>query len=582
LLVIALLLSTVRPPFEPARDVLRLEVNPPRGGVFSGPIQATVGPPQLALSPDGRMLAFVVSMAGARPLLWVRKLSDPKPYVLEGTEGAEFPFWSPGSNRIGFFAQGKLLTIPAAGGPVQRVAENIADPRGASWNRQGTILFGTGAEGLFRVSSEGGNPIPVTRLEKGDGSHRFPWFLPDGEHFLFSIRSSSEDRRGIYAGSLHGRISEKLAGGENPASTYAAGSLFFMQGDSLIARDFNAGRLALGERTLVVAQGVGAASNGYAAFSVSTSGMLAWSGPSPEAGRLTWFGPDGTQLEQAIPEPEPRDYPDFRLSDDETRLACSLVDPKSGNPQVWIAELLTNGRRTQLTAGAFNSSAIWSADDSSLIFKSTRSGGFVEFYRRSSAGGGADEPVLTQDMMRAAGQQRINTVTPDLSPDGKKLLYGTTSSSGSELWELSLEERKPQRILSSDGAVMHASYSPAGKFFVYASDEKTGKMEVFVETLPRSENRRPVSIDGGYEPRWNHDGSKIYYLSLDRKLMVASMGPNGPSRPTVLFQTQAPPGISANRRHYVPSRNGRFLINVLAGDPAPTPIAVEMNWNLEQ
>jgi dipeptidyl aminopeptidase/acylaminoacyl peptidase len=172
-----------------------------------------------------------------------------------------------------------------------------------------------------------------------------------------------------------------------------------------------------------------------------------------------------------------------------------------------------------------------------------------------------------------------NLYISDWSSDGRYLLYSVSPSSGTELWLLPLADRKPVRLLSTSGTGAHASFSPDGRFLAYVSDESS-RLEVYVQTFPLSDRKWTVSVSGGSEPRWRADGREIYYLSEDRKLMAAAVGP-GPSfdEPKPLFQTRAVTGSTGFRMHYVPSHDGRrFLVNTQSGDAAPTPITVELNW----
>jgi hypothetical protein len=500
-------------------------------------------------------------------------------YSLPGTEGAEHPFWSLEGDEVGFFAEGKLKKIRATGGPVQIVSTQlIDDPRGGSWGPNGTILVGTGSGGIFKLSSGAGEMVPVTKLEAGkEGSHRWPHFLPDGKHFLFAVRSELPERRGTYIGSLDGTV-QPLITGEDPSNAryVEPGFLLFMQGDTLMAQPFDADRLTRSGRATPVAQHVGRSSNTYSSFSATTSGALAWAGPNLESGRLTWFDKNGTQ--RAVVSPV-GDYTDFRLSHSEDRLAWSLVDPKFGVPQISITEF-ERGTTSPFTSGpALNAGPVWSLDDSFLIFRTTRRGGTVELYKNSSAGGGKDELVLGAEAQRAAGQvSTTNTSSAALSPDGKNLVYSNAGSAGSQLWVLPLSEQKPTNLLNSEASIMHATFSPLGGLIAYTSDPR-GSMQVIVETFPRSDKKWTVSTAGGYEPRWSSDGREIYYLSPDRNLMSVSVE-SGPvfRAPKVLFQTKVAPGINAYRRHYVVSKDGRFLINAPTRDFAPTPITVMLNW----
>ena len=195
------LFIALRPASAPATgDVVRFSILPPDKTLFTGQSAATVGVPQLAISPDGRAIVFAAAAPGARPTLWLRSLDAVTAHSLPGTEGAESPFWSPDHRWIGYFADGKLKKIPASGGPSQVIAANVADNRQASWGPDDTILFSRGTTGILRVSSSGGMVTPVTELDasRQEGSHRFPQFLPDGRHFLFTVRSSLADQDGVY------------------------------------------------------------------------------------------------------------------------------------------------------------------------------------------------------------------------------------------------------------------------------------------------------------------------------------------------------------------------------------------------
>ncbi len=219
-----------------------------------------------------------------------------------------------------------------------------------------------------------------------------------------------------------------------------------------------------------------------------------------------------------------------------------------------------------------NAEPVWRPDGKVIAFRSNRHGGQVEFYEKSAAGAGNEDALLLEPT------QRLNLYLTDWSPNGQDLLYAAVVASGYELWRLPLDTRKPVR-LSNRNIGMHANFSPNGQFVSYTSDE-SGRAEVYVQTYPLSDLKFPVSIGGGYEPRWRGDGREIYYLSTDRKLMVVAVGP-GPrfGVPKALFQTRVAEGVTGYRNHYVPSRDGqRFLINTRVSDPPQASIMVELNW----
>jgi eukaryotic-like serine/threonine-protein kinase len=571
-----------------AGNVVRLTINPPEKSlIVSDTLGNTVPVQQFAISPDGRTIALVAAVQEGQTTLWLRSLGNLLLRPLSGTEFASYPFWSPDGHWIGFFAEGKLKKIPAGGGPVQVLASSgIA--RGASWGADGTILFARGNTGIFRVASTGGSVSEVTKLDFSlqEGSHRWPSFLPDGRHFLYGIRSGLPEQQGIYAGSIDGKTKKRLLPHDSSAVYAAPGYLLFLDGDTILAQPFDADRLELSGQPLMVAEQVGHASSGYAAMSVPGSAILGYSGPMMRPGRLTWFDRDGNALGTVAAE---GNYIDFRLSPDESRLAASIVNPKFGSVDIWLSDI-ARGSDLRLTSGdqrgspdrhSLNASPIWSPDGTRIIYRTVRTG-MAEFYRRSASGGGKDEPVLLEKVQREVLAESNVSEPTDWSPDGRNLLY-STSTSNVQLWLLPFSPEgnagKPFKLIDSAADVMHGNFSPDGRLIAYSSNE-SGAWEVYAQTFPLSDRIWKISTDGGYQPRWRPDGREIYYLTRNRKLMAVPVN-GGPSFgvPKPLFQTQVPSGVNSLNMHYVPTRDGRrFLVNTRVGEPAPNPITVVLNW----
>jgi Tol biopolymer transport system component/predicted Ser/Thr protein kinase len=575
-IALALFLLLPRSAVPTAAEVVRLSLNPPENTSFTGATIATVPVPQFAVSPDGKSIAFAAGGSGAKPTLWLRSLQEDVGRAMPGTEGADFPFWSPDSRWIGFFADNKLKKIPATGGPAQAFAD-AQDPRGGSWGPGDTVLFGTGAEGVFRVSASGGTVVRVTERDvaRHEGSHRNPEFLPDGKHFLFTLRSGQTDQTGVFVGSLDGKTKKLILRGNTNASYSTSGHLLFMNGDTLMAQAFDAESLELHGQAFIVESQVGLSSVPEGAFSVSGSRVLAHSKTLSDVGRLTWFDRGGSPSGTVNP---PGDYVTFQLSPDQTRLAASLVDLKTGTPDIWLTDVALGNPTPFTFAGFFNAEPIWSPDGARIAFRSFRSGAFAEFYTKSAGGGGQEEPVLLEQDARAL-EVSPSIIPWDWSPDGRYLLY-TALGRSSGLWLMPLiGERKPVKFLSAPGEQLHANFSPDGRLVAYSSSE-SGRFEVHIQTLPLSDRQWVVSTAGGSMPRWRADGRELYYLSPDWKLMAVPVG-SGTSfgSPRLLFQTHVPRTTNLYRTHYVPSRDGqRFLVNTLASDPPPVPITIVLNW----
>jgi Tol biopolymer transport system component len=572
------LFSAARPSIAPSSvDLISFSIFPPENTVFSGEINTTVNVPSFALSPDGHALAFTAEAPGGRPMLWVRSMDQVGARQLAGTEDAQDLMWSPDSRWIGFFAAGELKKVPAGGGAVQVIGHSASDSRGATWGPDDTILLASGLEPILRVSSAGGKTAPVTVIDasRQEGSHRFPQLLPDGHHFMYSIFGARQDQSGVYAGSLDGKTKKLLVPRYTTAVYAPPGYLLFVDGNTLLAQDFDAERLELKGQPFLVAEHVGKNTAFMSAVSASRTGAIAYAGTLSQNGRLVWMDRGGNPLgSTGVPD---GDYVDFRLSPDEKRLAASLADPKTNAVGVWLTDLARGSTSRVASEGVVTASALWSPDGTQLVFRTNRNG-LIEFHQRSAAGGGDDRPVLSIEAYRTASLSQ-NLIPTDWSQDGRIVFSTPVLGSGTDLWLLPLgKEGKPVKFIASAADKLHGNFSPDGHLVAYSSNE-SGKFEVFVETVPQSDRKWSVSTNGGYEPRWRADGREIYYLSEDRKLMAVSVGA-GPSFgiPKSLFQTHVPAGVTANRTHYVSSRDGqRFLIKT-ATDAAPSPITVVLNW----
>ena len=256
-----------------------------------------------------------------------------------------------------------------------------------------------------------------------------------------------------------------------------------------------------------------------------------------------------------------------------------MANPKTNAFEIWLTDFARSSTSRLVSGAVITASALWSPDGTRLAFRSNRNG-IIEFYQRSTSGGGTDQPLLLAEAYRTARLPSLNLVPTDWSPDGRNIIFSAPApASGNDLWLLPLGGKgTPAKFIASPAEEMHGNFSPDGRLVAYTSNE-SGRFEVYVETIPRSDRKWPVSTNGGYEPRWRGDGREIYYLSEDRKLMAVVVGV-GPSFgiPKPLFQTRVSAGVTANRAHYVPGRDGqRFLVNV-GLEAQASPITVVVNW----
>jgi Tol biopolymer transport system component len=488
-------------------------IPPPEKSMFAF-VGDHTGP--VTISPDGTQLVFAARGADGKQLLWLRPLDAASSQPLPGTEGGLYPFWSPDSRFIGFFADGKLKTIEAAGGPAQ-VLCNAPDGRGGSWNREGTIVFPPIFNGpLYRISTGGGTPAPVTELDPSqqEDSHRWPQFLPDGRHFLFFVRSRQGAVSGEYVGSLDSKQKKLLFRNPSNAVYAAPGYLLFLRESTLMAQAFDYKRLSLSGDAAPIAQGILVnAPYSRAILSVSDNGVLAYGGaPSAaEPSRLRWLDRTGKQISTVG---DPAAYANPRLSPDGTKLAVAVADASRAATDIWIYDLLHGGKTRLTFDSSLNFSPTWSPDGVQVVFSSTRRNGFPQLYRKAANGEGSDELLLASD----------TTDRPDdWSPDGRFILY-EPNPSAAELWLLPTSgDRKPAVLLSGEGGTFpgEGTFSHDGKWLAF-SEYSAGKREVYITSYPGKTGKWQVSVAGGHYARWRGDGHELFFLGADNVTMMAA------------------------------------------------------------
>jgi hypothetical protein len=388
----------------------------------------TAGPP--VISPDGHLLAFV-GRTEDRNQLWLRALDSEYSQALGNTEGAMFPFWSPDSRSIGFSANGKLKRIDINGGVLTSLCEAPLG-RGGTWSKEGVIIFAPDFRTpLYRVSALGGEAVAITKFDSPKyNTHRWPYFLPDGKHYLYlaaNHESSTDANTAIYLGSLHGKESRLIVHSLDNAA-YSAGYLFFMRGDVLLAQrlDVDEGKL-LSEPAAVASSVLNDINTWSAVFSVS-EGMLAYQAAGHVGTQLTWLDRSGKQL-GTLGDREA--YDNIRISPQADRVAVVLGSPED----IWIYDV-SRGVKTRLTLNPERDAVpVWSPDGSHIIFTSGKSGHAALYYKAAN-GTGSDELLLDSNSVDLAD---------DWSLDGRFLLYERqTASSHADIWVLPLfGERKP-------------------------------------------------------------------------------------------------------------------------------------------
>jgi eukaryotic-like serine/threonine-protein kinase len=584
LLVVSLALAAVH--FGQAkteRQVIHAYIPPPEKSIFVF-VGDRTGP--LAISPDGTRLVFASLGPDGKQMLWLRPLEAASSQPLPGTEDGSYPFWSPDSRFIGFFAEGKLKTIAAAGGPAQVLCD-APDGRGGTWNRENTILFAHTYNGpLYSISAGGGTPVTVTELDSSqqENSHRWPQFLPDGRHFLFFVRSRQGAVGGAYVGSLD-RKEKKLLFRNLSNVVYATpGYVLFVRENTLMAQAFDSRNLNLHGDPAPIGQGV-LVNTPYsrAVLSVSDNRILAYGGAGDlQPSRLRWLDRTGKQIGTVG---DPGAYANPRLSPDGTKLAVAIADASRAATDIWIYDLVHGGKTRLTFDSSLNYSPIWSPDGRQIVFYSNRKTGFPQLYRKAASGEGSDELLLDSN----------TTDRPDdWSPDGRFILY-EPNPTVSELWLLPMSgDRKPAVFLGGVAGTFQTgegAFSRDGKWVAFA-EYSGGKHEVYITSFPGKTGKWQVSVAGGHYPRWRGDGRELFFLGPDNNTMLAAeLDLKGTvpriGTPKALFPVHLMLVSLQNRLgsawdpFEVAADGKRFLVNSTDQPQAAEPINVIVNWDAE-
>ncbi len=469
-----------------------------------------------AISPDGRAIVFAVGNGPqAEPSLHVRPLRSVSPQRLAGTESATQPFWSGDGRSIGFVVSGKLKKVEATGGPPQELCD-ATGVQGGAWNAEGTILFGS-AQGLMRVSAQGGKPEPVTSVAGDESGHHWPSFLPDGRRFLYTSWSQQSGKRAVYLGTLGSKEKKRVGPIESNAVYAEPGYIVFHRARTVYAQRFDAEKAALTGEPVRLADDV-TSLNGRGSFAVSPNGVLAYfqgglgggGGPYTDQSdtQLAWCDRGGSVIETVGP---PGLYRGIEASPDATRVAVHRHEANGGD--IWVMEPRGSVTRITFDASRHNSAPVWSPDGKRIVYASLQKGKWG-IYETLSDASGKEELLYESEPLK----------TPmSFAPDGKRLVFWTQDAkSGGDLWLLDAD-RKAAPLIATPVNETRGQISPDGKWIAYTSN-LTGRNEVYVQPFPSGTGRYQISNRGGDWPRWRKDGKELLYhgIALNLDLPAAS------------------------------------------------------------
>jgi eukaryotic-like serine/threonine-protein kinase len=558
--ILAYLASQKQPP------VLRVDINPPEKMQFN--LSGDHGGPPM-ISPDGRYLVFSANGPNGTQL-FLRALDSVSARALPGTESATFPFWSPDSRSIGFFTEDKLKRIEVGGGAPVSICNSTLG-RGASWNQDGTIVAALSYNsGISRVPASGGTPLEITKVDSAAySSHRWPWFLPDGKHFLYvavNHNAPNSPETGVFLASIDGKENKLLLHTFTNA-IYASGRLLYQHDNSLVARPFDLSSGTLSGEPATLSENV---QNDIGLWrmnlSASDNGMLVYaSGSVAGTEILAWYDRSGRQIGTVGGQGE---YFDLDLSSDDKKLAVTELNTAVAT--TWMYDL-TTGLKTRVSfTGGAHLTPMWSPDGTQVAFTSNQQ----KAISVKTVGSNAPEQNLL------SSNEPIYAAITDWSRDGRYLMYLQGAGVNTALWVLPLfGDRKPFKYMDSSVMQRGGTFSPDGRWVAYNSDE-SGRPEIFVASFPWTGTKWQVSNGGGVDPRWRADGKELYYFDF---VGIAAAEVNGSGSAfqvggsKLLFRFPVR-GVS---REYAVSKDGQRFLTIAPNQGASQSLTLVQNWPAE-
>ena len=545
--------------------LLRYSIAAPEG---SGSIHS------FAISPNGRTLAIAATVNGKRQL-WLRKLDALQAAPLPFTEDATYPFWSPDSSSIGFFAQGHLKKVAATGGPAESLCA-VPDPRGGSWNRDGVIVFSSSfgwRTPIQRIQATGGTPADITDAQ---GDYTNPTFLPDGRHFLLARRRGEET--GIYVRSLDGKemrrilpdVSSVVYVAPSSRSVDRVGRLLFVRDNALMAQPFDAGSAKLLAEASLVAKGVSlTANNIYAPVTASETGVLVFDNESKQSvGHMHWFDRTGQMQGEIGSEGDvmPSISPDGK--------AVIFVRGTA----LWLRDLDRGTDRSLTSDNEAHGSPHWSPSGDRIVF-AVFTNGISDLYHKRQLTLSSPEELLVTSAYSKAPMQVSNgfLVYQEFNPKTKR-----------DLWVLPVDASatgKPQPFLQTPSDELFPQLSPDGRWMAYTSDI-SGRREVWVRAFPAADREMQISTDGGEQPRWRSNGKELFFEAGDGKLNAVSVNMQGDmftaNAPRPLFDMRLAQTENGAQFQYDVSADGNRFLIVTRGTADKAPLlSVIANWSEE-
>ena len=559
---------------------LKASVIPPHGINYDNSFGSN-----LTISPDGKYISFIGTDSTGISKLWIRPVGSLTARPLTNATTQAYPFWSPDSKSIAYFDKDKLMKISLDAGTSLPICD-ITTGRGGSWSKNGTIILSPNATGgIFKVPSSGGKPEEIIKSSAAnkDQSLRWEYFLPDGDHFLYSTENSSSGSSAadaIYLSSLSDTKSEKLIDASSNCQ-YANGYLLFVRQGILLAQKFDPDNLKIVGEAMPVTQNI----QYYdlrivGSFAASQNGKLVYQDESQNNVSTVILDKNGKEIKKILDQ-----KPMFiiRFSPDGDKLAYDYYDQNEKNIDIWTYDLTRNVSTRLTFYKGSDYVPLFTKDEKSVIYSSASTDGVITSYIKNADGSGEAKPLIKFDYPCAAS---------DISPDGNYILYQASNSTGNgSLWDILLFDRKdgkkPVGLLTKNYNEQWAQFSPNMKWIAYASNE-SGKSQIYIIPFnPDNPNsgtsgKWQISVDGGSLPKWMNNGKSVYYLTTDNKVMGVDVNEKGstitPGKPYTIFN----PGNTNITRLFDINKTGTEMIaTVPNGQNINSVMTLVANWTQE-
>ena len=553
---------------------IKAAVLPPQGISFVNDIGSNI-----TISPNGKYIAFVGKDSSDVMKLWLRPANSLTARALADASISAYPFWSPDSRYIAYFNDRKLMKVSLEAGTSLPICDAPAG-RGGTWSKNGTIVLAPDATGsLYKVAATGGEPEVVVQADTTNKylSFRWPFFLPDGEHFLYSTESSSTGSTaddGIYISSLKGEPGKMII--KTPSNAqYANGHLFYVSQSILLAQEFDPSNFELSGEGTPLAENI----QFYdvrvsASFSASETGTIIYLEKSQSSEKAVLFDLKGNIIKALF---DKDIYQFATFSPDGNKIAFDSYDAAEKNIDVWTYDI----NRNVLTRLTFEQTAdrvpLWTPDGKQIAFSSNPDGGVYDSYIKNSDGSGQAELLYKSENTKALA---------DFSSDGNYMLYSVigfdNKSSGFDIVILPKNgDKEPIKFLATNFGETYPRFSPNTKWIAYASDE-SGKEQVYIAPFGNSSGKWQISVNGGFYPWWMANGKRVYFLETDDKIMGVDINENesslSPGQPYEVFK---PGSINISEIFDIDKTGNKILATIPTGKSVQAPITLVANWQQE-